>query len=322
MTLPLVWLFQACSPLGEPVDKTISNSHYYTKDKKDVIYSPGGNWFERGSEEIGIEDIASLEILNSSLCKDRNKAYFKYKPINDVEIDVNSLRTAPDSWNMNNSYAMDKNKVYYFYSTGGYDNEKSIIIEGANPEHFTVVDYGWGYNWGKDGKNHFYDNKKIDADYASFQILSETFGKDKNKGFCYNYQFLQEFEVDIATFEEVGKEYARDKNNIYHFARFNTNNESLNKLYTIPYLNYKEVTTWDYGYVCVASKVYYFGAEITLADASSFQTIDYFGYAKDKNHVYYSGGIIKDADPDTFTWDQNNRCFKDKNHNYEDGAIL
>lgn len=323
LTWPLIWLFQSCSPLGEPVDEKISNSHYYTKDKKDVIYSPGGNWFEVGSEKIGIEDITSLEILSSTLCKDKNKAYFKYNPIDDVAIDINSLRAAPESWSFGSGYAMDKNSVYYF-STSGYSIEKSKIIKGANPEHFTLLNDSWGVAmWGKDDKHHFFENEKIDVDYNSFKVLSDRFGKDKHKAFCYNYNSFQQFEVDITSFEIVGDIYAKDKYNIYHFDWYDTNNEDLNKLYTIAYLNFEDVTTWDYGYVRVADNVYFAGEEIPQVDASSFQSIkEYYNYAKDKAHVYFNGNIIENADPITFTWDQKNYCYKDKNHSYSDGKMI
>lgn len=323
MFAPLIWLLQSCSPFGDPVDVTISDNHYYTKDKKDVIYSPGGNWFEVGSEKIGIEDIESLEILNASLCKDKNKAYFRYKPINDVDIDINSLKTAPESWNVHDSYAMDKNYVYFFSSFGGYSNQKSKIIVGADPEHFTVVNNSGTGLWAKDNKHYFFDNNRIDVHYDSFELLSNIFGKDKYKAFCYNHNTFQQFEVDITTFEMLGDIYAKDKNNIYHFASHDSNNEDLNKLYTIPYIDFKEVTTWDYGYVRVANKVYFGGEEIPETDANTFQSfIDYYGYAKDKKHVYFYGNMIKNADPITFTWDQKNYCYKDKNHSYSDGKMI
>ena len=66
---PLIWLAQACSPLGNHVEKDVSDSFYYNKSKTDVIYSPMGNWFELESTKIGA-DVESFKVLGRHLAKD------------------------------------------------------------------------------------------------------------------------------------------------------------------------------------------------------------------------------------------------------------
>ncbi|RLK02522.1 hypothetical protein C8N27_1664 [Tenacibaculum discolor] len=38
-------------PFAGPVDKSISDSYYYSKSKRNICYSPMGNWFELGKEK-------------------------------------------------------------------------------------------------------------------------------------------------------------------------------------------------------------------------------------------------------------------------------
>ena len=308
---PFIWIIQACNPLGLPVDEKISDSHYYTKDKKDVIYSSMGNWFELGKSEMDV-DIASFQVLNSKLSKDKNRAYYMNFPINDVSIDLNSFHSTNAVWMTH--YGLDKNKVYRF-STLDYMQAKTMIIEEADPKSFKIIDG----NWAEDHKNRFYRDKKIDVDYQTFEIINKTFCKDKNDAFYYANDTFNRFNAHLESFQKINEQYVKDKDYLYFYVYY-FDKKAMNTLSSIPYQDFKDVSFLNAIYLKIGNKVYANGIELPKANSDTFKVLDEY-YAKDQNHVYYIGSIIQGADTKTFGLDNQLNLFKDKNHSYVGGEI-
>ena len=190
---PVIWLIQACNPLGNPVDQDISDSHFYNKKKTDVIYSPMGNWFELGKTPLNV-DIESFQVLNNKFCKDKNHAYYLAAVIEHQKIDVASFTAKTDDWMWH--IGLDKEHVYYLERDfkEGETIAKTMLIEGADPNTYKKLDE----NFAKDDQHYFFDNKMIDVDYASFKKVNKTFYTDKKEAYYFTYQLFKSFSVARA----------------------------------------------------------------------------------------------------------------------------
>lgn len=307
---------QACSPFAGPVDKSISDSYYYSKSKSNICYSPMGNWFELGNTKINA-DVESFKVLGRDFGKDKNHLYFKTHII-DNEVDVATFYVDDDNY-----ICFDKDHVYRALNYLPHDftqtnQEKKHLwkVAKANPKTFQKIDS----DWSKDDKHYFYNYVPIDADYNSFTILNNNFVKDQNKVYSLkNYELLAS-SVDPTTTKKINSRYIADKNNVYDFQEYQ-NGKIVDSLISIPYQNIDNLTILEDKFLLFDNKVIYDGIIIEKADASSFQIIQ-FPYSKDKNHVFYHGDIIEKADPKTFSIFETSYYSKDKNHVFVYGKLL
>ncbi|MEL7002701.1 MAG: DKNYY domain-containing protein [Bacteroidota bacterium] len=210
---PIVWLFQACSPLGKPVDLDKSDNFYFNKSKTDIIYSSMGNWFELGKAPLNA-DVESFVVLNKHIGKDKNSAYYREHAITDPNLDLESFRASQEDWMWH--IGMDKNRVYSL-SHDVVDGEWKLItkiIEGADPNTFRQYES----NWSKDGSKHFYNHKALAVDYDSFEIVNKFFAKDKDSVYVYFYPGrFKSIEAESATLQVIDDYYIRDTDNIFFF---------------------------------------------------------------------------------------------------------
>ena len=182
-----------------------------------------------------VKDAATLTTVDGRFVKDKYQVYFEQAPVK--KADVNSFRI------LNNSYAKDTARIYYY----GYHNElwNGIHEIPCNIASFTLLEYPYS----KDNESAFYVYTKInEADAGSFSIVGNSFSKDKNhvyfetkilKGanaasfmiipheeslddFNYtkdnNHIFYKDKmfgEVDMASFKVLGLGYAADNKHIY-----------------------------------------------------------------------------------------------------------
>ena len=332
------WIGQACSPFGNPVDKDISSSYFFSKSGNEVIYSPSGNWFELGKTKMKDVDANSFTVLSEYLAKDNTKAFYNGEPI-DSPIDLATLK-AGEGEHMYFTF-VDKNHVY------SQNREDDVyIIKGADPLSFERTDL----DWSKDATQHFYQGKLIDVDYGTFEVINETFCKDTNRVYRYGYLTgVTPFDADAANIKKFDNEYVYDNQNFYYYAYY-VRQELVDKLNTMPYSNLEHVKVLNDTYIQIDSNIYehgfllknidalkfelleflyakddkhayYWGSLIEESDASSFEIIE-MEYSKDKNNVYYHDKIVVDANPSTFRRSKDHYYYEDGVNRYYDGEII
>ncbi|MCQ0110569.1 DKNYY domain-containing protein [Zhouia amylolytica] len=321
--LAQLWLFcisilaQACSPFSGPVDKSVSDSYYYSKTKKDICYSPMGNWFELGNTKLNA-DVNSFSVIGRDFGKDKNHLYFKYHII-DNEVDTASFRVSDDDY-----LCFDKNNVYVAFSyssiafrDANQENKHLWKITDADPKTFTRIDH----NWAKDDAHYFYNHKPVAVDYPTFTILNSNFAKDKDSVYALkSYQLLSITSADPASTIVINDRYIADKNAVYDFQEYQ-NQKITDSLSSIPYQSLKDLRILMDQYLIFDSKVVYDGVLIDKADAATFEIIEH-PYTKDKNHVFYYGTLMESADTNTFEVFENKIYAKDKDQIFAYGKPL
>jgi len=105
IVISVVVLFFGCFRLGKLLDAEKSDSYFYKPfNKKSVIFSPGGNWFELGYYKLEGIDSKSFKVLSGELAEDRNGIYYCGRLQN--HIDANSF-----VFDARNILIKDKNHV-------------------------------------------------------------------------------------------------------------------------------------------------------------------------------------------------------------------
>lgn len=159
-------LLSACSGLGDLVDAEKSNSYFYKSfNKKQIVYSSGGNWFELGVSPLKNVDAKSFQVISKDLAKDKNGVY--YRNFLQPQVDVNSFTT------FSNGVYVLKDKNHIYHKKGTYTGTLQII-EDADPNSFEYLLFGKSSSvWAKD-KNHLYRcHKKYDKNPEEITIYSE-----------------------------------------------------------------------------------------------------------------------------------------------------
>ncbi len=311
---PLTWLLQACSPLGKPIDIEISNNFYYNKSQSDIIYSSMGNWFELGKTPLGA-DAESFEILNAQLGRDKDQAYYKWHSIPNTAIDLNTFDASYADWMWH--IGMDKDRVYSF-SDDVIDGEWQLvmhIIEGADPDTFKNIDY----KWAKDKNNHFYEDKIISVAYESFEVINDTFAKDKDSVYLHYQGRFESIDAETEGFKKIDKYYARDTKHVYYFQDY-AKGEKIELLKKFPYEKLRTVKVFEESYLVVDQSLYYRGILIEEANSSRLKVLS-SEIAKDDQHVYYQDVQIEGADPASFVWDDQKFVYRDKHRTYNNEEL-
>ncbi|WP_299606932.1 DKNYY domain-containing protein [uncultured Aquimarina sp.] len=309
-------VYRFFNPFGKEVNKELSDSYYYTRDNEGIIYSPMGNWFELGKDEMQV-DMASFQVLGRDYAKDKNHAYFKSKAINN-DIDLASFRVQL-------GYTpMDKDHVYIlndnYYHIGQEDKKALKILEGADANTFTQI----SFDFAKD-KNFVYQNytKKDSLDVASFQEINSHFCKDYNGVYYYSYgdPLRKIEEANINEIVSLTNYYIRDNRNVYFYVGYKDTGR-FDQVVSIPFKDPESIAFFeDVELIKIDTNVYYRGDVIENADVTTFEEVKH-GYTKDKNYVFFLGKIMEGADAKTFKYNSRTYTFSDKNHTYEMGKIL
>lgn len=309
-------LYRFFNPFGREVNKELSDSYYYTRDKEGIIYSPMGNWFELGKDEMEV-DMQTFQVLARDYAKDKDQAYFKSRAINN-EIDLASFEVQLGYTPIDKNHVYELNDNYYHIGTK--DIKALKILEGADAKTFTQI----SFDFAKD-KNFVYQNyKRNDSlDVASFEEINSHFCKDKKGVYYYSYgnPTYKIEEANISGIVSLTDYYIRDDNNVYFYVGYQ-NSESLDEVITIPFKNSNAINFFeDNGLVRIDDKIFYQGEAIEEVDVTTFKELEH-GYTKDKNYVFFNGKIIDGADTNTFRYNTNTYTFSDKNHIYEVGEIV
>jgi len=312
---PLFWLFQACSPIGEPVDKSLSNNHYYSSSKSDVVYSAGGNWFSVGKTPLHA-DVKSFKVLSPLFGKDKDAIYYGKCKVQNDRIDINSFYVKQGEFMVDVGF--DQKHVFVFNDSksNGKCHDNAAIVENADPKSYERLDL----DWGKDGSNHFYRSKKIEADYGSFKIINKYFVGDNYRIYGRirdNFQVLPTDPSSFRLFLET--HHGMDDNFIYWLSFFTFTKQDI---ITLPYYNkIEDVQYLNKYYLKIGKDIYYDGRIMSGVDGGKFIVVQ-GAYAKDDQHIYYKNEIIPDADYTTFRKEENRFSVVDKNGKYRNGKIV
>ncbi|WP_298547502.1 DKNYY domain-containing protein [uncultured Aquimarina sp.] len=306
-------VYRFFNPFGKVVNEELSDSYYYTRDNKGIVYSPMGNWFSLGKHEMEV-DLSTFQVLGRDYAKDENHAYFKSRVIN-TPVDIPSFEVK------SGFMPIDKNHVYvlvddlYYLDTS--EAEAFEVLEGADAQTYEQL----SYDFAKD-KNFIYRNneKCTVVDRESFEIINDQFCKDV-KG-VYHYQYGEPLlKIDGANISEtisLTRSHIRDDRNIYFYLSYR-GGDYIQEVIKLPFKNSDEIIFFDDASLLkIDNQIFYDGLLINKADASSFSELEY-GYAKDIHHVFFQGEIIEGADVSTFKYNTYNYTFSDKNFIYEVG---
>ena len=310
---PLIWLFQACSPLGEPVDEEKSNNHYYNNSKSKIQYSPNGNWFEVQNTTMKA-DVESFQVFNRKLSRDKNNLFFEAYKVNDHSINLSTFYVKEGDYMGNLGF--DENFVYAFKKNYDQGSKSTLkIVKDVNPKTYIRTDW----NWANDGKNHFYKEDKIDVDFESFKVLNEFFVKDKYHVYAKKQELFEPITAIQTSFKIIDQRvHGIDEHQVY-WKPFYENKEM--GLIAIPYKDNNEVTILNNYFLKIGDRIFYDGIEQSTIDNKSFEVIDH-SYSKDVKNVYYRNKIVEGADPLTFNKMKKGYKYADKNGEYDRGKRL
>ncbi len=337
------FLSQACSPFSGAVNEAVSNNYYYGKFKKDIRYSPMGNWFSLGNNKVNA-DVASFTPLARDYGKDKDHIFYKENMI-DNEVDMPSFRAK-------DAMAFDKNHVYIatddlpFSFTDNLNIKTTLfIVAGADPETYQRLE---DWSWGKDAKNWFYYYKRLDVDYESFTPINSNFCKDEHRVYIKKSFEIIPCNIEAKTFKSLNDRYVADAKFIYDFVGWE-NGKEVNKLNKFSYEDFNSVDATDKDYLLFDNQVLYdgnivedadrahfkviesptrsyatndqfvfcYGKKIVGADLETFKLYDYAAYARDKNHVYFWGEKMEGVDIESFgPKEKGGWIYSDKNHDY------
>lgn len=155
----------------------------------------------------------------------------------------------------------------------------------------------------------------VGLDMASFEVLSETYTRDKNRVY-YKVISNDEFivivlpEVDPASFELLEGNLTRDKNRVWYSSRIRHGVDAA----TVKPIEggpvYKDKNSVFYQYDAIAG-----------ADPATFKHVG-SGYYVDSKRVYWCTDPVPDADPATFKVLGDSFVAKDRSRAYRSGEPL
>ncbi|UIR55005.1 DKNYY domain-containing protein [Sphingobacterium sp. SRCM116780] len=301
----LLGIFLSC---GEQVDPLSQN--YYLKSGE-ICYTPGGNWFERGSVKTDA-DKNTFQVLSEDVGKDKSHIY--YKGYKQPQVDYHSFSIA-------HGIFKDKNHVYHDNSYDiAYNSPHShewSIIPLADPQTYVKLTKPY-YEFAKDKNRYFYNNEPLEVDYQSFKIINKRFSKDKNSVYIHDGNTCTPTKFTATTVDSLTDSYILLDNKTLLYYQ--------NSLFDQHFDIIKNIRVLDNTVVCINDAVIVDGQPFRTkdADATSFEILflsSTFFIAKDKNQVYYQEEIIKDADPATYQH-MHLSIGKDKNHVYNGTEII
>ncbi|UII33526.1 DKNYY domain-containing protein [Fulvivirga ulvae] len=315
----LIFIFsaigQACSPFAGPVDKEKSDSYYYSKLKREIRYSPMGNWFALGNSKVDSADVSSFEVIDRDFGKDKDHIFYQDHII-DGEVDRETFK-------VKEFLCFDKNGVYLPVRYIADDLREKVpdgrymfaIVE-ANPKTFVKLDQ----DWSKDDASYFYNYQKVDVDYQTFEVINGHFAKDKNKVYLLKSFSIRESAIDPATAQKVDERYIVDKDSIYDFQQY-LNGVEVDSLVSFKCYDSNSINFLGENFLLFDDKVVYDGVELPGVDSRSFRVVKNY-YSKDKNRVYCGNRVIDGADPESFEVFEHMFYSKDKYNVYGDGIVI
>lgn len=321
----LLLTLHSCSPLGDAVDASLSNSYYHQPLTGFIIYSPDGNWFERAYEKLDADQHSFIALSNYA-GKDAHMVFYEHYPQPQVDV---------ATFTVSDNVMKDRNSVYTVV-----DNRELTPIIGADPNTFIYLAPSSTNTlvWAKDRSGYYFNDVKVKVDHATFKLVNEHIFSDKDSIYIESGHGIVGIDASTEPLDSINRYYARGKTSIYYYGYMNFNKGyakttfseirkmklldevTLNVNDTILYEGYiHPVATVDgatFGPVAAntfyykdRNHVYHLDKVIPEADANTFEVIrlendDHPKYAKDKHHVYWMGKVVEHAHPAKFHFDK------------------
>lgn len=303
------YIYYKLKPYGEIINASLSDSYYFSTDGKGVNYSPMGNWFELGNTRFDA-DVKSFEVIAHHFARDKDHVYYMYATI-DQYVDHSTFR-------FENQYPRDRDHVYI--AGFPYDEKIMLVIEGADPNTYRNLDYGYG--WARDKDHYYYQNKKLNVDGATFEMVNKSFFKDKHWVYYADWDSLRTTSYSSVGFTKLNDHYAYDNENLYYNSYVDRNplkDENNMSIEVISKSKEPPIALNDF-FVKVDGRIFYKGFELKEAKAGSFVALSAY-VGKDDQRVFYEMTSLIDADPLTFVF-LDGLFARDAHHVYWDGKLL
>lgn len=198
--LILALLPASCNSL---INKEKSTHYFYNWDKSKVLFESYGAWSTKTEVDC---DVKTFQVIEGPFAKDKNAVF--YYGIARPNIDLKTFYLDK------NHIPKDYKNVFTTYWVS--HNDSMLIWQGANPQTFELIKIPGGANremWGRDGKNYFRMLQIVNCDYDSFEILDESYSKDKNHVY-YEGKVINGADPQTFKYDSKSKVY-KDKNAEY-----------------------------------------------------------------------------------------------------------
>lgn len=221
---------------------------------KELCKTKSGGSF--GYVTMDIDKKSDVEYLGCYIKKEDGIYDSDNSLIKDVDIDTFKV--------LGYCYAKDKNHIYY----------SSEILNDVDYSSFENIEKS-SYSAAKDKNNFYYGGEKIDVDYFSFEILNNSFAKDKNFVYYTENGFEKIKDLDIKSTILLNDMYIKDQDSI-----FCNGTGMINVLFEI-----KNADTKTFSIFGIDNEIY--------------------SYAKDKNKCYNNCDVVPMSECDKISKEKN-----------------
>ncbi len=279
-----------------------SDSYYYSYNRKQIRFSPMGNWFQLGSALIEGADVDTFEVLDRDYARDKHHIYYQSTPITD-QVDYHSFSL------VDGLIAKDKYRVYipkhyldWASSQSTPDHHPLAVIQAADPASFELVDD----QWSRDHQHYFYYFVKQNVDHASFQILTDDTVKDKHAVYIKQDSHFVATNISGNEVKRIDDKYLRDEERLYWYdASYHETADGLADTRAwLESVEYQDIATFQSlgdDYFILDDTVYLGSTPIEHANARHFARIDNTEhYSKDDQHVFFQRIPLAEANPHKF----------------------
>lgn len=193
----IILFVSSCEKL---IDEEKSNHYFYNWNKSEIIYNDRSTWNYKNTVDC---DFETFEVIKGKWAKDKNHIIYDGKARPSIDLKTFYFDT--------HGLPKDSHNVYTTYWSGNFDT--MLVWEGADPSTFELIEVEGGVNremWAKDDQNYYRMRKVIHVDYDSFEILSESYSKDKNNVY-YERKILIDADPNTFKYDSLKRVY-KDEN--------------------------------------------------------------------------------------------------------------
>jgi hypothetical protein len=283
------WIIRTFMRLGNPVNAQLSDSYYYHRWKKKIIYSPMGNWFELGYYETEA-DVATFSVIERDYGKDHQFVFLRGRK---QQVDLATFQ-------------VDKNRIpkdhVHVYFEKPY-SDSLLRVEGADPktyQPYVLPADTYNQGWCRDDQAYYLHGVKVEVDRKTFQRLNSSLAIDSlnvyiiktDSDLVPGKQLIKKASNPGGEVHAITETYAQVGHTLI-LANWKTDFRML----AFPKIDSIHVLTERI--LVVNNQLVADGRVIEGFDPSTFQELSR-NHFKDKDRVYYEGIQITGADPDTF----------------------
>ncbi len=301
-----------------PVDSERSDSYYYSVNKKQIRFSPMGNWFSLGNSLVEGADIDSFEVIARNFAKDKYQLYYGCHVISG-QVDYDSFEIIEHDVIRDKYHVfIHKRSVSFAMASQLRPEQQFIILGGADPATFILMNDFWA----KDCNHHYYNFVRQNIGYDTFSHLTESIVKDQHSVFIKCDDTFNRTAVSGVGVKAFDERYIYDDNHLYwHQGKYEQDIDgSFNTTTWLECVPYKDINTLkvlDDDYFIIDSKVYLGAEELPNAKANEFELLSNFAFGCDSQQVFYLAKPLEKVVPEHFTLlSPSGNYSSDKNHLY------